>query len=97
MAERRAPKRGLHHDPESVTWAREQLGLTMTELADKVGVSLSLISEIEKGTRNATPKMILRLAGALRTPASELRTKTRRRPTPVTETAGTGENARQAA
>lgn len=73
MAERRKPKDPLDHDPEAVTWAREQAGLTKTAVAARVGVSLSLISEIEKGTRNATPAMILRLARALNLPPDDLR------------------------
>jgi transcriptional regulator with XRE-family HTH domain len=62
---RAAPRSPLHHKPQAVTRERERLGLTRTQLADRVGVSLSLISEIEKGTRNATPAMILRLAKEL--------------------------------
>lgn len=65
---RRPPKQPLDHEPEAVTYAREQAGLTMTELADRCGVGLSLISEIEKGTRNATPAMIRKLAAALNCP-----------------------------
>lgn len=66
MAEQRGPKKPLDHDPQAVRGAREQVGLTRTAVAQELGVSLSLISEIESGTRNATPAMILRLADALR-------------------------------
>lgn len=62
MTERRKPRSPLHHKPRAVTRERERLGLTRTELARRVGVSLSLVSEIEKGTRNATPAVILRMA-----------------------------------
>jgi transcriptional regulator with XRE-family HTH domain len=65
MAERRSPKRPLNHKPAAVRKARERTGLTRTEVASELGVSLSLISEIEGGTRNATPAMILRLAALL--------------------------------
>ncbi len=75
MSERRGPKSPLDHDPQSVTEAREERGLTKTALARKVGVTLSLISEIEKGTRNAHPEMIRRLAKALRVPAYRLKRK----------------------
>jgi transcriptional regulator with XRE-family HTH domain len=68
MAERKRPKSPLNHEPEAVTWAREKSGLTMTEVAARLGVSLSLVSEIEKGTRNATPAMLLRLAEVLNCP-----------------------------
>jgi transcriptional regulator with XRE-family HTH domain len=69
----RAPKRPLDHDPQAVKEARELRGMTRTEVAEKLGVSLSLISEIEKGTRNAGPAMTKRLAGVLRVPARTLR------------------------
>jgi transcriptional regulator with XRE-family HTH domain len=65
MTERRKPRSPLDHKPDEVRKARERTGLTRTEVARQLGVSLSLISEIEKGTRNATPAMILRLADAL--------------------------------
>ncbi|HEX6469729.1 MAG TPA: helix-turn-helix transcriptional regulator [Streptosporangiaceae bacterium] len=54
---------------------REQSGLTKTQLARMCGVSLSLISEIESGTRNATPAMILKLASALNCPRVVLERK----------------------
>jgi transcriptional regulator with XRE-family HTH domain len=58
-----------------VTYAREKAGLTRTQLAELCGVSLSLISEIEKGTRNATPAMIRKLAEALNCPVVILERK----------------------
>ena len=51
---RNPPKSPLDHEPASVTYAREQAGLTKTALAERCEVSVSLISEIESGTRNAT-------------------------------------------
>ncbi|HEU5158662.1 MAG TPA: helix-turn-helix transcriptional regulator [Streptosporangiaceae bacterium] len=65
---RKQPKNPLDHEPVAVTYAREQAGLTKTELARRCGVSVSLISEIEAGTRNATPQMIRRLAAVLNCP-----------------------------
>lgn len=65
---RRTPKRPLDHQPEAVTYAREQAGLTQTQLADMCGVTKSLVCEIEAGTRNATPAMIRKLASALNCP-----------------------------
>jgi transcriptional regulator with XRE-family HTH domain len=65
---RNRPKNPLDHEPLAVTYARQQAGLTKTELARRCGVSLSLISEIESGTRNATPAMIRTLARALNCP-----------------------------
>lgn len=65
---RKTPKSPLDHEPEAVVYAREKAGLTRTQLAERCGVSLSLISEIESGNRNATPAMIGKLAGALNCP-----------------------------
>jgi DNA-binding XRE family transcriptional regulator len=67
-AHRNPPKDPLDHEPSAVTYARAQAGLTKTQLAEACGVSVSLISEIEAGTRNATPAMILKLAAALNCP-----------------------------
>ena len=67
-AQRTPPKSPLDHEPEAVTYAREKAGLTKTQLARACGVSLSLISEIESGTRNATPAMLIKLASALNCP-----------------------------
>jgi transcriptional regulator with XRE-family HTH domain len=63
------------HEPEAVVYAREKAGLTKTELAQRMGVSLSLISQIESGDRNATPAMLLRLAEALNCPVVVLERK----------------------
>lgn len=56
-------------------YARRQAGLTHRQLADLCGVSKSLITEIENGTRNATPAMILKLARALNCPRVVLERK----------------------
>jgi transcriptional regulator with XRE-family HTH domain len=66
--QRNPPKQPLDHEPEAVTFARERAGLSKTRLAQLCGVSVSLISEIESGTRNATPAMIIKLAAALGCP-----------------------------
>lgn len=65
---RNPPKQPLDHEPAAVTYAREQAGLTKQQLADRCGVSRSLISEIELGTRNASPSMLNKLAEALNCP-----------------------------
>ena len=67
-AQRNRPKNPLDHEPEAVTYARMQAGLTKTQLANACEVSVSLISEIESGTRNATPAMIIKLSRALNCP-----------------------------
>jgi transcriptional regulator with XRE-family HTH domain len=74
-AQRNRPKDPLDHEPAAVTYARERAGLTKTQLAAACGVSLSLISEIEGGTRNATPAMIGKLAQALNCPRVVLERK----------------------
>jgi transcriptional regulator with XRE-family HTH domain len=74
-AHRSLPKDPLDHEPEAVTYARVQAGLTKTQLAAACKVSVSLISEIESGTRNATPAMIIKLAAALNCPRVILQRK----------------------
>jgi transcriptional regulator with XRE-family HTH domain len=66
------PKRPIRHNPQGITYAREQAGLTKTSLAKMCGVSVSLISELESGTRNATPAMLNRLTIVLGCPRSIL-------------------------
>lgn len=53
------------HRPGRVTEAREAAGLTKTQLAAKLGCSLSLISEIESGRKDVTPTRLKSLAEAL--------------------------------
>jgi transcriptional regulator with XRE-family HTH domain len=72
---RRPPKDPLDHAPEAVTQAREQAGLTKTQLALATGVSLSLISEIEHGSRNARPPLIESMARVLDCTPDQLRRK----------------------
>jgi transcriptional regulator with XRE-family HTH domain len=73
--QRNPPKSPLDHEPAAVTYAREQAGLTKTVLAERCEVSVSLISEIEGGTRNATPAMLNKLACALNCPRVVLERK----------------------
>jgi transcriptional regulator with XRE-family HTH domain len=73
--QRNRPKDPLDHEPEAVTYAREMAGLTKTQLAKACSVSVSLISEIELGTRNATPAMLNRLTRALNCPRVVLERK----------------------
>lgn len=65
----------LNHEPEAVIWARKAKGWTQAALARHLGVSPSLICEIEKGTRNATPHLLTQIAGALNCPVSVLERK----------------------
>ena len=72
---RKRPKDPLDHEPEAVAYARRNAGLSQQQLADMCGVTRSLITEIENGTRNATPAMILKLAKALNCPKVVLERK----------------------
>lgn len=71
----RGPKHPLDHEPEAVTWARERSGLTKTDVARELGVAVSLISQIESGTRNATPAMLIKLARVFNCPRVVLERK----------------------
>ena len=51
---------------------RIALGISQEDLADQVGVDRTYISGIERGLRNPTLLVLLRLAQALRVPASVL-------------------------
>jgi transcriptional regulator with XRE-family HTH domain len=69
------PHRRLNHEPEAVTYAREQAGLTQAALAERIGISFQLMSDIERGYRNATPATIKKLAEALNCPRVVLESK----------------------
>ena len=71
----RDPNTPFDHEPAAVTYAREKAGLTKTALAQKLGVSLTLISQIESGVSNATPAMLRRMADVLGCPVVVLERK----------------------
>ena len=73
--QRTLPKEPLDHEPAAVAYAREQAGLTKTQLAHMCGVAVSLTSEIESGSRNATPTMLNKLSRALNCPRVVLERK----------------------
>lgn len=62
----------LNHRPARVRRAREAAGLTRTQLAEKLSCSLSLVSEIESGSRNASPDRLERMAEVLEVPLEKL-------------------------
>lgn len=68
----RAPSKPLNQDPEAVTETREAAKVTQYRLAKRLGVARSLISEIEKGTRNAQPELLRRMAAIFDCPVSRL-------------------------
>lgn len=72
---RRPPGSPLHHEPEAVTYAREKAGLTKAAAARRAGISPQLLGWIEKGVRNATPPVLMRLADALNCPIVVLERK----------------------
>lgn len=65
----------LNHEPQAVTFARQKAGLTQAQLAELVGISRSLMNEIEKGWRSATPERLLAIAKALNCPVVFLERK----------------------
>lgn len=72
---RKRPKAPLDHEPTAVKYAREMAGLTQTALAERIGKSISLVSEIESGGRNATPEVLRLIADALNCPIVVLQRK----------------------
>jgi len=78
-------RKPFNHDPDAFTKAREAAGLTMTALARELGCSLSLISEIEGGTRNCRRSLLERAAKVLGVPVAQLERK--REPARETTTA----------
>ena len=80
MSDERQPRTGRpkvprDHEAAAVRWAREAAGLTQAQLAEMLGVSTSLICQIETNARNATPVMISRLARVLGCPRVALERK----------------------
>ncbi|MEU0493543.1 helix-turn-helix transcriptional regulator [Nocardiopsis sp. NPDC006139] len=73
--QRKRGKLPRDHDPAAVKRARELAGLTKTQVARALEVSVSLISEIESGSRNATPANLNRLSEVLGCPRALLERK----------------------
>jgi transcriptional regulator with XRE-family HTH domain len=65
----------LDHDPEALQYALDKSGLKQKEFAAAIGKSQSLVSEMLKGTRNATPDVIQRMASVLNCPVVVLERK----------------------
>jgi transcriptional regulator with XRE-family HTH domain len=72
---KRQRPRKLHHEPAAVTWAREKNGLTKRAVAQAIGISEQLMSEIESGWRNATPANLAKIADVLNCPVVVLERK----------------------
>ncbi len=60
----------LDHDPAALKQARMQAGWRQRHLAEAVGISVSLLSEAEKGTRGLAPAVLERIAAILGCPAA---------------------------
>jgi DNA-binding XRE family transcriptional regulator len=71
-ARRRSP---VDHDPEALRWARERAGWRQGHLATAVGISRSLMSEAEKGTRGLSPAVLAKVAVVLGCPVTALERK----------------------
>ena len=52
--------------------ARQQLGLTQEDLADRAGISVTFCGQIERGRRNPTFVVVYRIAAALETTVADL-------------------------
>lgn len=65
----------LDHEPEGCVFARKAAGLTLTEAAKQMDMAVSLLSEIEKGTRNLTPARMQALARVYNCPVVVLQRK----------------------
>lgn len=72
---RSKPKFPLDHDPAALTWARERAGLSKKTFSEKAGVSLSLLCEMEAGTRNAGVEWLHKFARVLNCPVVFLERK----------------------
>lgn len=72
---RRPKYKALHQDPEAVERMLSLTRMTKTQLHQETGISLSLISEIIGGTRNATPRNLGLIADAFNCPVTMLEAK----------------------
>jgi transcriptional regulator with XRE-family HTH domain len=72
---RGARKSPLDHEPESVLYARKKSGLSQADSAEAIGISPSHLSEIEKGTRNAPPHLLQKMATVYNCPVVVLERK----------------------
>jgi len=66
------PGRRVDIDPAKLTAARERAMLSRSELAEKAGVSKSLVYAIEDGKSGGSAATCRKLARALRVPAAQL-------------------------
>ena len=65
----------LDHEPEALRYALRKSGLNQAEFAAALGRSQSYVSEILKGTRNANPALLQRMAQVLNCPVVVIEAK----------------------
>ncbi len=86
----RAPRLDHGRIGDQLRARRHELGLSLRELADRLGVSASLISQIERGRANPSVSTLYALVGHLDVSLDELLFNDRRSGQAATEAAGTG-------
>ena len=65
----------LYQEPEAVTYAREQAGLTQVQVADYLGVKPSVVCMWESGQRSVPPVRLIKLAELFNCPRVVLERK----------------------
>jgi transcriptional regulator with XRE-family HTH domain len=70
--ERERAVRTLGHSPEALKWARQHSLWSQGQLAKFAGISAGHMSEIESGTRSATPTVLAKFAEAMQCPVTML-------------------------
>lgn len=58
----------MHLNRYALRTIRQRSGLTVSGLARRAGISQPHLSNVERGRRQASPELIVRLAAALRVP-----------------------------
>jgi transcriptional regulator with XRE-family HTH domain len=58
----------LDHSPQGLKYALDKSGRSAPEVADALGVSKGFFYELLRGTRNAKPALLLRIAEELNCP-----------------------------
>lgn len=65
----------LDHEPEAVTYARNNAGLKQADAAIQLGISPPYLSQIEKGIRNAGPALLNKMSQVYNCPRVVLERK----------------------
>ncbi|MBL0778243.1 helix-turn-helix transcriptional regulator [Streptomyces albidoflavus] len=73
MSRRRRPNGApLYHRPSALRFARRSAGMTWRQLAERVGVSESLLHDFATGHRSARPELLKQIAEVLDCPVEVL-------------------------